>query len=188
MGRRKKAEQKPKRKKVTTKPLEREHSGKVTEPYRLMEDLIDKHHSHLKDAKMAICWRFGWNQDADGRLSLGRAKKASDLDRALKEYDFAILLNWEAWNKGGLDQAQKAAVIDHELCHCQVVVDRNGETKTDEEGRTVYRVRKHDVEEFKDVVSRHGLYTSELASLAEAGIKDSKRPLLTELEKTSAAK
>jgi len=178
MGRKKSAVKK--RKRVTVKLLERKHAGKITEPYRIMESLIAKHHSHLGDAKMAIAWRFGWKADADGRLRLGQAKKGTDLDRALHHYDFVILLNHEAWNQGNLTAAQRQALVDHELCHCQVCHDSDGEAKTDEESRTVYRVRKHDVEEFLDVVSRHGLYTSELSKLAQAGINDSKRPLLAE--------
>lgn len=171
-------EKEKKRKKVTVKLLERKHAGKITEAYRIMDDLIDKHHNHLADAKIAIAWRFGWNQDADGRLRLGQAKKGSDLDRELHHFDFVILLNHEAWNKGGLKQEQKLALVDHELCHCEVSMDVDGEPKVDEEGRTVYRVRKHDIEEFLDVVNRHGCYTNELAKLAQSGINDSDRPLL----------
>lgn len=171
-----------KRKKVTVKLLERKHAGKITEAYKIMGDLIAKNHAHLKDALIAIAWRFGWSQDADGRLKLGQAKKGSDLDREMHKHDFVILLNHEAWNKGGLSQKQKAAVVDHELCHCEVAIDRNGEPKTDEKGRTVWRVRKHDIEEFRDVVSRHGLYTNELEEFAQAGINDSNRPLLETVE------
>ena len=167
-----------KRKKVTVKLLGRKHAGKVTEAYWIMEKLVTDHHSHLKDAKIAIAWRFGWSQDADGRLRLGQAKKGSDLDRELHHFDFVLLFNHEAWNKGGLKQGQKVALVDHELCHCEVSVDTDGEPKVDEEGRTVYRVRKHDIEEFLDVVNRHGCYTNELAKLAQAGIKDADRPLL----------
>ena len=171
------------RKKVTVKLLSRKHAGQITEPYRIMDGLVSKCHGHLKEAKIAIAWRFGWSQDADGRLKLGQAKKGSDLDREMHKHDFVILLNHEAWNKGGLDQKQKVAVLDHELTHCEVTNDSNGEAKTDEQGRTVWRIRRHDIEEFKDVVSRNGLYTHTLEEFAKAGINDSRRPLLDALEK-----
>ena len=177
MGRKRKSGAK-KRRRVTVKLLERKHAGKVTEPYSIMERLVDGVHSQLKNAKIAIAWRFGWKQDTDGRLRLGQTKKGSDLDRAMHKYDFVLLVNHEAWNQGNLDDNQKLALIDHELCHCEVSNDTNGEPKTDEEGRIVYRIRKHDIEEFEDVVSRHGLYTHELEEFAQAGINDSKRPLL----------
>lgn len=142
-----------------------------------MEQLIKKSHEHLSDAKIAIVWRFGWQQDADGRQKLGQAKKGSDLDRAFCKFDFVILLNHEVWNQGGLNKKQQLALVDHELCHCQVTMDTSGEPKTDEEGRTCYRIRKHNIEEFTDVVNRHGLHTQELAELAQKGIGDSNRPL-----------
>lgn len=94
------------RKKVTVKLLERMHAGKVTEAYRIMEELIKKHHSHLAEAKIAIAWRFGWNVSVDGKWKLGQAKKGSDLDRELHEHDFVILVNHEAWNQSGLNEKQ----------------------------------------------------------------------------------
>jgi hypothetical protein len=75
-------------------------------------------------------------------------------------------------------------VIDHELCHAQVSMDSNGEPKTDENGRTVYRTRKHDIEEFKEVVARHGLYKSDVESFAKAILADADRPLLQAAEGT----
>ena len=177
---------KPKRKKVTVKLLQRKHAGKVTEPYRVMEQLVTEHHSHLKDVKIAIAWRFGWNANADGLMTMGRAKKCTDLDKQLAEYDFVILLNHEAWNKGGLNEKQRLALVDHELCHCEVVTDSNGDPKYDEEGRRVCRIRKHDIEEFQDVVARHGLYSHDLAEFAKKSIKDSDRPLLTAAESQPA--
>lgn len=177
-----------KRKKVTVKLLARKHAGKVTEAYRIMEDLIVKHHAHLKDAKIAIAWRLGWNADCDGRLRLGQAKKGSDLDRELHKFDFVLLFNHEAWNKGQLKEDQKVALVDHELCHCEVSIDGDGEPKQDDEDRTVYRIRKHDIEEFLDVVNRHGCHTNDLSKVAQAGIRDADRPLLAAAEKNSKEK
>lgn len=178
MARRKKAPKEKSRKKVTVKLLERLHAGKVTGPYQIMESLIKEHHSHLSEAKIAIAWRFGWKADADGRVKLGQAKKGSDLDRELNDKDFVILLNHEAWNRADFTEAQMRALLDHELCHAAISLDSNGELKTDENGRTVYRIRRHDCEEFRDVVARHGMWKSDLQEFAAAAINDSKRPLL----------
>jgi len=172
------AEKPPKRKKVTVELLERKHAGKVTEAYRIMEELVEKHHSQIKDAKLAIAWRFGWGADPDGHLRLADCKKGSDLDRSMHGYDFVFLVNHEAWNQGRLDEQQKRLLIDHQLCHAAVCMDSNGEPKQDEKGRQVFRKRKHDVEEFTEVMSRYGTDINRLAKLAEAGINDSKRPLL----------
>jgi len=169
---------KAKRKKVTVKLLKRMHAGNVTEPYRIMEELIEKYHSNLGEATIALAWRFGWNANADGLMTMGRAAKRSDLDRELAKFDFVILLNHEAWNKGGLNETQRVALIDHELCHCEITYDSDGEPKHDEQGRIVCRIRKHDIEEFVDVVNRHGLYTRDLAAFARKSINDAERPIL----------
>ena len=167
----------PKRQKaVTVKLLEEQHGGKQTAAYRIMDELIDAHHSHLQDAKIAIAWRFGWKADPDGICRLGQAKKGSDLDRELHGYDFVILLHHEAWNKV-LSEAQQKALMDHELCHCEVSKDSNGEPKVDERGRTVFRIRKHDIEEFREVVSRHGCYKADLEEFVAAARQED-RPLL----------
>ena len=184
MGRRRNTPAEAKRKKVTVNLLARKHAGKITTPYRIMEDLISKHHSHLKDAKIAIAWRFGWSADADGRLRLGQTKKGSDLDRELHGYDFVILLNHEVWNKATLKEGQMVAVMDHELCHAAVSIDSDGMPKIDESGRTVWRMRKHDVEEFTEVVARHGCYMSELETFAKHAMDAKDRPLLAIAENT----
>lgn len=181
-----------KRKKVTVKLLERKHAGKTTEAYQLMDELIQQYHAHLSDAKIAIAWRFGWNPDADGWLQLGKVKKGSDLDRAMHKFDFVIQLNFEAWNNGGLKPAEKVILMDHQFCHCQVTNDSDGKPKMDDAGRIVYRIRKHVIEEFPEIVERHGLHTHGLSELAQAGIKankqqaevqdnDSERPLLGQM-------
>jgi len=174
---------KKKRKKITTKFLPRKHAGKITGPYRIMEDLIGAYHPHLIDAKIAICWRLGWTEDPDGWIKLGQCKKGSDLDRALHHYDFVVLLNHEVWNAADFSDEKKRAVVDHELCHAAVVVDRNGEPKTDEAGRTCYRIRKHDVEEFREIVARHGSYKRQIEAFAAAIAEKASRPLIAAAEK-----
>lgn len=167
----------PKRgKKVTVKVIKRStgFSG-----YKLMDELIAAHHTHLAEAKIALAWMYEKKPDADGRLVLGRCKKCSDLDFQMSEHDFVIQLNFEAWNAAGFSEVQMRALLDHELCHAQVAKDTNGEEKKDENGRTVYRIRKHDVEEFQEIVARHGVWKDDLRSFAEAAMRatDKKQPL-----------
>lgn len=178
MGRRKSfsGEKPKKRKKVTVQLLRRVHAGQVTEPYRIMEGLIAKDRKDLENVKLAIAWRIGWRADANGLLTLGRCRKRGDLDRELDEFDFVILLNKEAWQT--LDDTQKQALIFHELCHAQVVIDSDGNPKQDDRDRLVCRIRKHDVEEFRLVTEKFGLWTQDLAKLAQANINDAARPLL----------
>jgi len=177
MGRKRGSPKEKSRKKVNVKLLERKHAGQVTEPYRIMEEIIEAHHKHLIDAKIAIAWRFGWKANTDGHVTLGQAKKGSDLDREMHDHDFVILLNHEAWN-GSLNPDQKRALMDHELCHAEISKDQNGEPKIDENKRTVYRIRKHDIEEFREIVARHGCYKEDLEAFVAAANEDRARPLL----------
>lgn len=148
-----------------------------TEPYAILHDMINRYHPHLEDAKICLAWRMGWKHDKDNRLILGQCRKASDLDRELKEWDFVILLNSHVWHLSDFTIEKKRALIDHELMHAQVHVDDDGEVKKDNKGRTVYRIRKHDLEEFRDVVARHGFYKSDLAEFAKACIDRASTPL-----------
>lgn len=148
------------------------------ELYELMDSLIAEHHGDLGHANIAIAWRFGWKPDADGRLTLGQMKKASDVDRQLHGHDFALLLNYEAWTAAEFTQSQKLALLDHELCHAAISYDEDGEPRRDEQDNLVYRVRKHTIEEFTEVVRRHGLWRHDLQAFAEASVQAKKHPLL----------
>jgi hypothetical protein len=148
---------------------ETDSKGKVTEPYKLLRVLIKEHHDCLTKAKIALVWRRGWKPDADGNLRMGQAKKASDCQKELRDFDFVILLNEAAWTEFTADQ--RLALLDHQLCHCQIRLDKNGESMEDERGRIVYRIRKHDVEEFSEIVARHGQWTPNMQHLV-AQIKD----------------
>jgi len=146
--------------------------------YEIADGLIAAHHTHLLEAKIAFAWHDGWNEDPDGRVRLGQAKKGSDLDRELHLYDFFILLNRAALTAANFTRKQMTALIDHELCHCQVKLHPDGEVAVDDRGRIVYRMRKHDIEEFSEVVKRHGLYTGDLEHFADQCMKAAEEPLL----------
>jgi hypothetical protein len=186
MGRRRSSGEKPKkRKKVTVRIIKEKHAGEITEPHRLLNEIREKNHGHLKEAKIGLAWRSGWRSDADGHTKMGQCRKSSDLDREMYAgFDFVILLNEEAW--GGLNTAQKTALIDHELCHAALSMDSNGEPKYNDRDRLCCRIKKHDCEEFKAIVERHGLWTQDLADIAAAAINDAKRPLLAATEADNA--
>jgi hypothetical protein len=141
---------------------------KAGEPmYELLDELVSKHHEHLKGARIALAWHLGWKPDVDGRHTLGKCKKASDLDRELARgenaWDFVIMLDSSWWNNTNVPQAHRRALLDHELCHAQQKLNpRTAEQEEDERGRKIWRTRKHDIEEFSEVVRRHGCYKSEL--------------------------
>jgi hypothetical protein len=165
-----------KRKKVTVQLIEEKHAGKVTEPYRLLKEMQEINHRHLDNAKIGLAWRLGWRANTDGQLQLAACRKRGDLDRELDGFDFIILLNREAF--AVLNEESKRALIDHQLCHAQITMDADGNPKMNDRDRLVCRVRKHDVEEFRVIVERHGAWTQDLAKMAQAAINDASRPLL----------
>ena len=75
---------------------------------------------------------------------------------------FCITISRPIWL--ALNEAQQAALVDHELCHAQV--DEEADPDGGEPAKL--SVRPHDLEEFACVVRRHGLWREGVQSfLAE---------------------
>ena len=112
------------------------------------------------------------------------AVKSSDLVKLLTKgkadgYDFAILLNQEICTNEAWNEERMSALLDHELVHCELARDPKTQAiKRDECGNPVYRIRGHDIEEFREIVERHGLWKSDLESFAESIKAIIKAPLL----------
>jgi hypothetical protein len=150
---------------------------KTNAAYDILEEVRSEYHEELEHAKIALAWRKTTKPDVDGRLVLGRCVKSSDLQRELVDWDFVIVLNREVWENDEFTLKKKEALIDHELCHAARAVDKDGEDKEDEKGRPVWRVRKHDIEEFREVVQRHGCYKKDLEDFAKALVGSKQRDL-----------
>lgn len=152
--------------------------------YKTMRKLVNKYHPHLKEARIALAGRSGWKPDADGNLRLGQCRKAGDLDQQLHGYDFVIILNADAWSDTDvLDEQGREIILDHELSHAQVERDKDGQVVKDEDGRPKWRLRRHDVEEFHQIVSRHGAWTHTLEEFASVALDRKQAPLLAQQEK-----
>jgi hypothetical protein len=155
---RKKRVAKPKTVKV--KVIDRPTKPEPDTPYEVLDRIVRDHHDGLSMAKIALVWLYDVKADKNANLCLGKARKASDLDREFSMFDIVIFLNYQVW--GELTPRQREALIDHECMHVTPTTDDQGEYKMDDRGRIVYRMRHHDIEEFRDVVKRHGLYLSNL--------------------------
>jgi len=153
-------------------------------PYTLLAKARGKWHSDLAEARIVLAWRTGWKQNRDGRLTLGRCLKATDLQRELRaDCDFVIFLNKDMWDLKGFTDARKLALLDHELCHAAPMLDAHDNQKVDARGRKLWRSRGHDVEEFRSVIQHHGIWKADLAKFAEALLKKAEKPLLAAMEK-----
>ena len=110
-----------------------------------------------------------------GKVVLGRARKLGGLPAFLtgsshprfegerfREPDpfFVVEISHDYWISE-LNDAQKRALVDHELCHCRVEVDAlTRDIKS-------LGIVGHDVEEFACVVERHGLWDVGLTTLGQ---------------------
>jgi hypothetical protein len=148
--------------------------------YDLLRDLVVSYHDHLANAHISLAWCHSWKPDKDGRLVLGKCRKAADLDRQLHDRDFVILLNEVAWKGSDFDDHKRRALLDHELCHCDVEVDEEGEVVCNAAGRAVYRIRKHDLEEFQAIVNRHGLWKADIEEFVRVAQKSKAAPLFAD--------
>jgi Putative phage metallopeptidase len=127
----------------------------------IARDLISKHHPHLEDngAKIAYLIKESAGETKaprkGKRLKIASVSLVPEKYRILtdKGYHFLVVIDQKIWDC--LEHDQQVAVVDHELCHMG----------WDEDGPFV---RDHEVEEFRAVVERHGLYHIPLQSFAEA--------------------
>jgi hypothetical protein len=124
---------------------------------QMAQEIIDNHHPGLVNARIGLLFRSKAIK-GNGRKVLGAASKVGArwqpvLDEPL---DFIIWLAADAW-LDELTLAQQKALLDHELCHCYFD-PFTGEAK----------LRSHDVEEFVEVIERHGLWEPALERVAEA--------------------
>jgi hypothetical protein len=173
-------------KKIAFELIDQEDSeGAVA--YELLDEVRTAHHEDTQEARIALAWRKGLKPDPDGKLILGKCVKASDLQRELVAWDFVILLNKEVWDDAEFTDENRRALLDHEMCHAAKSYGSDGEPKIDERFRPVWRIRKHDIEEFNSIVERHGVWKRDLERFAEA-IMRKKKPMLPGMGKVASGK
>jgi hypothetical protein len=147
------------------------------DPYSIMDDLVARFHDDLVEAKIAIAWATGWTPDPEDHVKIGQAKKSGELDRQLHGFDLAILLDPDHWTRTDWTDEQRRALLDHELSHFAVKLDKEGDEVRDTMGRLVYRIVKHDVEEFQAIVQRHGCWKADLELMAKTAMERASHPL-----------
>jgi len=152
------------------------------QPYELLAEVRAEQHFDCAEARIALAWRKGLKPNADGHLVLGRCVKLNDPQREMVPYDYVMEVNKEVWEEPVLGRDKKLALLDHEMCHTAPLLDADGDRVRDTKGRLCWRVRGHDIEEFREIVGRHGCYKRDLEMFAEALLKRKKEPLLAPLE------
>ena len=123
---------------------------------KVAQDVIDAHHHHLVCANIVYLFRSP-PALSKGRVLLGKALKATALHKAIAgdvEPDFIIEISLAPWMDAS--PRSRRALVDHELCHC-VGAANSG-----------FDLRGHDVEEFAEIVRRHGAWKDDLVEFKAA--------------------
>lgn len=130
------------------------------EPKDIATDLIAEVHQHLRPARILYLFTTQKTLKCDA-VVLGKAKKLSAKERFLSSgnesiedgYHFVITFDVNEWKD--LTEAQRKALVDHELCHCGI-------------GANGWRLKGHDVEEFQAVIERHGFWKRDVRAFGAA--------------------
>jgi hypothetical protein len=132
--------------------------------------IIEEHHPHLLGVRIEFVF-INKTPKSKGKEVWGRAKKISGLPAFLsggmpEHYEdqptdfFVVELSEEAWD--GLTPKGKGALVDHELCHCDIATD-------EETGEVKLALRDHDVAEFEAILRRHGLWVRSVEEFVKSG-------------------
>ena len=138
----------------------------------LVEKTIDAHHPDLRDAEVAVYCLFAISDTgqaimAHGYPALARIKINKLEDRVAGFLDATMLIDKIAWEE--MDDEGKAALVDHELEHLKVVIDKEGSLVTDDAGRPKLRIKKHDWQTggFYSIAKRHQDKAHEVIQIAQ---------------------
>jgi hypothetical protein len=141
-------------------------------PYLIIDRYVANHHPHLAQMNIAVNWHYSLKPGPDGKMILGSFKICSDLERQMHNFDGIMTLNYTWWHHPTVQDSHREALVDHELCHPRVMMDEDaGAPKLDELGKIRYFNARHDIEDFEDVVTRHGLWKNDLERMARTMVE-----------------
>lgn len=126
-----------------------------TEIKRVAEkEVLPRWHDHLR--KPHILYLF---QDKlppnKGRAVMAKIRKATATERFIGQYHLVLVVSEMVWR--AIDENKRIALLDHEFCHVQY-----------DDDKMTYRLVGHDLEEFRDVVRRHGAWFADIEMFNEA--------------------
>jgi len=96
------------------------------------------------------------------KVKAGVALRVDDRNWLLHKTDVIIEIAHDIYSEA--NSQFRNAILDHELCHVIVFRDENEELVIESSGRKKIRMRHHDVEEFEEILTRHGTYHAALRS------------------------
>lgn len=115
--------------------------------------VIERYHPKLRGANFGFAFRSE-AATSRGKRILAAVSKVSATVKIHVDFDYLIWVAKDAWDH--MTHEKRAALLDHEFCHC--VQNDNFE----------WTMRDHDIQEFVEIIERHGLWTNDLHRMAEA--------------------
>lgn len=147
-------------------------------------------HAHLVDASIGWLWT-NYDAAAQGRMIAGEARiprtGGARWSQAAGCYqleqwfghipDFVITISAPIAEQ--MTDGEFCALVEHELYHCAQALDPFGMPRFDREGKPIFTMRGHDVEQFVGVVARYGHAAAGVTELVRAA---NRPPLFDEAE------
>lgn len=129
---------------------------------KIAEELIPKYHHHLENIRIEYVMADKAPKHG-GKEVWGYVRKISSLPAYLAaepsdqkdgqtESFFVMVISEPVWVN--LMPDKRIALVDHELCHCGVEVD--------DEGNSKLILIPHDLEDFTSIVRRYGLWREDV--------------------------
>lgn len=140
-----------------------------------VKTLIGEAHPHLADiCDDIICIFKEKASRKGGQPTLGKTSKAPALISLLgeRDYQFVIELAADTWNE--LDEAQKKALLDHQLCFI-------GGEEDEKSGEMKYHITSPDISYFSSEVERNGHWRPDLSEKEDEESAESENLSLEDL-------
>jgi len=141
-------------------------------------DIINKVRQDLKHVQ--ICYMFRDTAAiTDDKVVAGMCIRVDDRNYTIHGFDFVIEIAKDVWDEA--DDTFRVALMDHELGHVGIRFDADDDDprRDDKTDRVKTFSKRHDVEEFEDVLERHGAYHKALREFlkkfAERKLKEKKK-------------
>lgn len=165
-----------------------QHLDETEARYHKILDVMGQYHGPLKDAEVKITARLAYgpkDQNGDtsgpalthgGHQAMATIRIVSLKDRAIPGMGDAIL-DLDGDRIDELSEATFTALLDHEIHHLELVIDKHGAVVRDDLGRPKLKLRKHDIQigGFSDVIAKHKQHALE-AMQVESAYKEYVQP------------
>lgn len=158
----------------------------------MMREAADLWHGNLVKAEVSITVLMAYNEDGPavklhGYPCAATVKINSLKDRVEGKGDATITIDAREWEM--LTDAERAALLDHELEHLELVMEKGSQTvwKVDDHGRPKLRMKLHDWQlgGFDSIAARHREHALEVQQFRH--VAEAKQQLLFEFAAAGAA-